>query len=99
MEQKAKKYSELNKYERAMTNASLEQRLEAMARDLQQVALALGISIHVDSTFHNWGDEPHTSANVAFIGKSVTQREVKEEGSLLGIIEDALGAKESPATD
>lgn len=99
MEQKTKKYSELNAYERAMTNASIEQRLDAMANELKQMALALGISIHVDSTFHNWANEQTTSANVAFIGEAVTSREVGEEGSLLGIIEDALGAKESPATD
>ena len=44
MEQKTKKYSELNRYEKAMTNAALEQRLEAMANELKQMALALGIA-------------------------------------------------------
>ncbi len=97
MEQKAKKYSELNKYERAITNASLEQRLEAMANDLKQMALALGISIHVDSTFHDWADGQTTSANVAFIREAVTSREVIEEGSLLGIIEEAI--KKTPTEE
>lgn len=96
MEQKAKKYSELNKYERAMANASLEQRLEAMANDLQQAALALGISISIDATFHDWG-EPHTSGTVSFIGEAVTRREVKEPGDLFGIIEEAI--KKTPTEE
>lgn len=96
MEQKAKKYSELNKYERAMANASLEQRLEAMANDLQQAALALGISISIDATFHDWG-EPHTSGAVSFIGDEVTRREVKEPGDLFGIIEEAI--KKTPTEE
>lgn len=96
MEQKAKKYSELNKYERAMANASLEQRLEAMANDLQQAALALGISISIDATFHDWGD-PHTSGAVSFIGDEVTRREVKEPGDLFGIIEEAI--KKTPTEE
>ena len=91
MEQKTKKYSELNRYEKAMTNAALEQRLEAMANELKQMSLALGISVSVDATFHNWGEEPHTSADVSFIATdSVTRREVNETGDLFGIIEEAL---------
>lgn len=96
MEQKAKKYSELNKYERAMANASLEQRLEAMANDLQQTALALGISISIDATFHDYG-EPHTTGAVSFIGEAVTRREVKEPGDLFGIIEEAI--KKTPTEE
>lgn len=96
MEQKAKKYSELNKYERAMANASLEQRLEAMTNDLQQAALALGISISIDATFHDYG-EPHTSGAVSFIGDEVTRREVKEPGDLFGIIEEAI--KKTPTEE
>lgn len=96
MEQKTKKYSELNKYERAMTNASLEQRLEAMARDLQQMALALGISVHVDATFHDWkatGDteENHSSVAVTFIkGDDCTRRDIGGQGDLFGAIEEAM---------
>ena len=90
MEQKTKKYSELNRYEKAMTNAALEQRLEAIANELKQMALALGISISIDATFHDWGEEPHTSGSVSFIDDVVTRREMKETGDLFGIIEEAL---------
>lgn len=99
MEQKTKKYSELNKYERALTNASLEQRLEAMANDLKQMALALGMSIHVDATFHDWkaeGDteENHSSVAVTFIkGDDCTRRDIGEQGDLFGAIEEAMSEK------
>ena len=101
MEQKTKKYSELNRYERAMTNATLEQRLEAMANDLKQMALALGISIHVDSTFHDWKavdtEETHSTAMVAFIkGDDCTRRDINEDGDLFGIIEEAM-SKNNPS--
>lgn len=102
MEQKAKKYEELNKYERAMTNATLEQRLEAMANDLAQLALALKTSISVDATFHNWDDAQHSTARVAFIGDNhgdddnVTTRGVEKEGDLFGIIDEALNKKTDP---
>lgn len=99
MEQKAKRYEELSKYERVMANTSIEQRLEGMAKELQQIALALKFSIHVDTTFHNWGDESYTSVDIAFIsGDAIATREVKEEGSLLGIIEEAL-SKKTAGTD
>lgn len=97
MEQKTKKYEELNAYERAITNATLEQRLEAMAKDLGQISLALGISIHIDSCFHNWDGKQYTTVDVAFIGNggvdTVTKQEVKEEGDLLGIITEAMSKK------
>lgn len=99
MEQKTKKYSELNRYERAMTNATLEQRIEAMANDLKQMALALGMSIHVDATFHDWkadGDteENHSTAAVTFIkGDDCTRRDIKEQGDLFGAIEEAMSEK------
>lgn len=92
MEQKAKKFEELNRYERAMATATLENKLEAMTNDLQQTALALGISISIDATFHDYG-EPHTTGAVSFIGEAVTRREVKEPGDLFGIIEEALNKK------
>lgn len=93
MEQNTKKYNELNIYERAMFNATFERRLEAMAKELQQMALALGTSIHVDSTFHNWGEDPYTTVSVTFIGKgddSLTRRDIGQEGDLFGIVEEAL---------
>lgn len=99
MEQKTKKYEELNAYERAITNATLEQRLEAMAKDLAQISLALGISIHIDSCFHDWDEKQYTTVDVAFIGTNynnegnVTKQEVKEDGDLLGIITEALSKK------
>lgn len=99
MEQKTKKYSELNRYERAMTNATLEQRIEAMANDLKQMALALGMSIHVDATFHDWRatgeeDERHSSVAVTFIkGDDCTRRDIKEQGDLFGAIEEAMSEK------
>lgn len=99
MEQKTKKYSELNRYEKAMTNATLEQRIEAMANDLKQMALALGMSIHVDATFHDWkaeGDteENHSTAAVTFIkGDGCTRRDIKEQGDLFGAIEEAMSEK------
>ena len=99
MEQKTKKYAELNRYERAMTNATLEQRLEAMANDLKQMALALGISIHVDATFHDWKasddtEENHSTAAVTFIkGDDCTRRDIEEQEDLFGAIEEALSKK------
>lgn len=105
MEQKAKKYSELNKYERAMANASLEQRLEAMANDLQQMALALGTSISVDATFHDWqehdsAEKTHASVVVWFPSNfPATKRDVKEPGDLFGIIEEALGKPTKTPTE
>lgn len=94
MEQKAKKFEELNRYERAMATATIENRLEAMTNDLQQTALALGISISIDATFHDYG-EPHASGAVSFIGEEVTRREVKEPGDLFGIIEEAIKKKQT----
>lgn len=99
MEQKTKKYSELNRYERAMTNATLEQRIEAMANDLKQMALALGMSIHVDATFHDWKatgeeEETHSTAAVTFIkGDDCTRRDIGEQGDLFGAIEEAMSEK------
>ena len=96
MEQNTKKYNELNRYERAMVNATLEQRLEAMAQDLKQMALALGTSIHVDATFHNWqahdsAEETHASVVVYFPSSDdVTKRDVEENGDLFGVVEEAL---------
>ncbi len=88
----AKKFEDLNKYERAMATASLENKLEAMLGDLQQMALALHISISVDATYHDWGD-PHTSGAASFIGEAVTRRDVREPGDLFGAIEEALAKK------
>lgn len=101
MEQKTKKYNELNRYEKAMTNAALEQRLEAMANELKQMALAVGISIHVDSTFHDWkapGEENEAHSTVAvYLHKDnyCTKRDVGETGDLFGIIEEALNKSAS----
>ena len=100
MEQKAKKYEELNKYERAMTNASLEQRLEAMARDLEQIAKALKLSVHVDAGYYDWSDEGH--AIVYLLGKGeghIAKRELDNDGDLLGLIEEAKGKDEAKTTD
>lgn len=95
MEQKAKKYEELNKYERAMTNASLEQRLEAMALDLTQIAKALKISVHIDSTYFDHSDD--AAVKVYFIPKNGTvSRDVEEIGDLFGIIEEALAKNTDP---
>ena len=91
METKTKKYEELNKYERVMTNASLEQRLEAMAKDLEQMALALKMSIHINATFTNLGSH---GVEVDFFPKSfdsVVSRDVENVGDLFGIIEEAIG--------
>ena len=91
METKTKKYEELNKYERVMTNASLEQRLEAMAKDLEQMAVALRMSIHINSTFTR---QDNHSVEVSFFPKSfdsVVSRDVEQVGDLFGIIEEAIG--------
>lgn len=92
MEEKAKKFEELSKYERAMATATLENKLEAMLNDLQQMALALHISISLDTTFHDWGD-PHTTGSVSFIGEAVTRRGLDAPGDFFGIIEEALAKK------
>lgn len=99
MEQKAKKYEELNKYERAMTNASLEQRLEAMARDLEQVAKALKLSVHVDADYYDWDDT--SKARVYMIGKGdghITKRELENDGDFFGIIEEAKAKDEEKSS-
>lgn len=96
-QKKAKKFNELTRYERAMATATLENKLENMAKELQQIALALGISIHVDGTFLN--DGPRTAVYVSFIADEVTRREVKEEGDLFGIIEEALGKSTKTPTE
>lgn len=94
MEQKGKKFEELNRYERAMTIASLEQRLEAMAKDLEQISFALKTSIHIDATFHDWENNQHSSCGVSLIkGHNCTRRDVKDEGDLFGIIQDAFEAQ------
>lgn len=96
MEQKAKKYDELNRYERAMTNASLEQRLEAMARDVEQIATALGMSVHIDSTFFT--EERHGVEVDIFPGsREIVSRQVEQTGDLFGIIEEAMNKKHTPA--
>ena len=95
--EQSKKYEELNCYERAMANATLEQRLEAMARDLEQISLALKTSIHIDATFHDWENNQHSSCGVALIkGDNCTRRDVKDEGDLFGIIDEANKKKEHP---
>ena len=91
MEQKAKKYEDLNKYERAMTNASIEQRLEMMAREIAQIAIALKLSVNVDATFHNLDNE-HATVCVVLIGdgdNDVFRRDVENEGDVFGVIEEA----------
>jgi len=100
MEQKAKKYEELTRYERAMANASLEQRLEAMARDLEQIAKALKLSVHVDAGYYDWKDTARTT--VYLLGKGedhITKREIEDDGDLFGIIEEAKGKDEAKTTD
>ena len=99
MEQKAKKYEELNKYERAMTNASLEQRLEAMARDLEQVAKALKLSVHVDADYYDWNDT--SKARVYMLGKGdghITKRELENDSDFFGIIEEAKAKDEEKSS-
>lgn len=101
MEQKAKKYTELNKYEQVMVNATFEQKIEAIANELKQMAYALGTSIHVDATFHNWqaqDDENETHATVIVYfpqeGKGeCLHRSVTEAGDLFGIIEEVMNKR------
>lgn len=95
MEQKGKKFEELNRYERAMTNASLEQRLEAMAKDIEQIALALHMSVHVNATAYG---EDRSGVEVDFFPGAgvVVGRDVENTGDLFGIIEEALNKKTTP---
>ena len=94
MEEQKKTYDELNVYERTMVNVSLEQKLEAMAKELSQMALALKHSIHVNATFHDW-DTPHTSCTVFLIkDEKCVKRDTEFTGDLFGIIEEAMKAKE-----
>ncbi len=97
MEQKAKKYEELNKYERAMTNATLEQRLEAMARDIEQIALALHMSVHVNATAYG-EDQSGVEVNFFPVAGLVVGRDVENTGDLFGIIDEAL-SKKTAGTD
>ena len=95
MEQKAKKYEELTKYERAMTNASLEQRLEAMAKELEQIGLVLKMSIHINTTVCEADGEVRHSVDVNFFPRShkVVGRDIENPGDLFGIIEEAIAEK------
>ena len=98
MEQKAKKFDELNKYERAMATATLENKLENMAKELQQIALALGISVHIDATYYDHSDD--AGVTVYFIPENGTiSRRVNEVGDLFGIIEEALGKPTKTQTE
>ncbi len=94
MEQNAKKFEELNKYERAMATATLEQRLEAMARDLQQMTLALGMSIHINATIY---DTNRSGVDINLFPRNgeCIIKSVREEGDLFGSIEEALSKKDS----
>ena len=92
MEQKAKKYDDLNRYERAMTNASLEQRLEAMANDIRQISLALNMSVHVNSTAYA-GDRCGVEVNFFPRSGVVVGRDVDNAGDLFGIIDEAFSKK------
>lgn len=96
MEQKGKKYRDLNRYERAMTNASLEQRLEAMAKDIEQMAIALQMSIHINNTYVS--DDTHNVEVYIFPNetKELAHRQVVNDGDLFGIIEEALNKKTTP---
>ena len=85
MEQKAKKYDELNIYEKAMTNASLEQRLEAMAKDLEQISFALQVSVHLDATYM----EDHSVVFLSLLdGDKCVRRDVRDQGDLFGVIKE-----------
>lgn len=96
MEQKGKKYNELNKYERVMTNASLEQRMEAMAHDVEQIATVLGMSVHIDATF--FSEENHCVEVSIFPGlRDIVSRQIEQTGDLFGIIEEAMNEKTTPA--
>ena len=92
----AKKYEDLNVYERAMANASLEQRMEAMARDLNQIALALRMSVHIDSTFYNEGNAETTVYLIPIRSESSVSTECEFTGDLFGIIDEANKKKEHP---
>ena len=96
MEQNGKKYRDLNRYERAMTNASLEQRLEAMAKDIEQMAIALQMSIHINNTYVS--DDTHNVEVYIFPNetKELAHRQVVNDGDLFGIIEEALNKKTTP---
>ena len=96
MEQKGKKYRDLNRYERAMTNASLEQRLEAMAKDIEQMAIALQMSIHINNTYVS--DDTRNVEVYIFPNetKELAHRQVVNDGDLFGIIEEALNKKTTP---
>lgn len=91
--EEGKKYEELNCYERAMANASLEQRLEAIAREVQQMALALKMSIHVDSVYYGEGK---SGADVSILPPGthkVVNRSAEFVGDLFGILNEACKAK------
>ena len=103
MEQKAKKYEKLNRYERAMTNASLEQRLEAMARDIEQIAKVLKLAVHVDADYYNWKDDARTTVYMIGDGEGhVTKRVLENDDDFFGIIDEAnrmKAAKEEEDND
>lgn len=96
MEQKAKKYDELNIYEKHMANLSIEQRLEVMAKELEQIATVLKMSVHINSTFCA---EDNHSVEVTVFPKShevkVIGRDVENTGDLFGIIDEAFSKKPS----
>ena len=100
MEEKSKKYEKLSCYERAITNASLEQRLEAMARDIAQIAKVLKLAVHVDADYYDWEDT--SNARVYMIGKGeghVTKRVLENDGDFFGIIEEANRMKAAKEED
>ena len=92
-EQKTKQFEELNKYERAMATASLENKLEAMLHEVQQMALALKISITLDTSYYNRDENQRVSGCVSFYNGVITQRYFHEPGDFFGIIDEALAKK------
>lgn len=97
--EQSKKYEELNCYERAMANATLEQRLEAMAREVQQMALALNMSIHVDSVYYGEGKSGADVSILPLGTREIVSRSAEFVGDLFGIIEEANRLKAAKEED
>ena len=96
MEQKTKKFEELDCYERAIASAALEKKLEAMAQEASQIAMALKMSVNVMATYYLADEKEKTAPEVALLPtgtKKVASRSAKHNGDLFGIIDQATKLK------
>lgn len=92
MEQKGKKYEELNAYEKAVTNTLMEQKLEAALNEMENIRKAMGFHSIVCTALNE--TDPTVVIWLDMDEKSVL-RKVTGDGSLIGFVKEALEKRET----